>query len=112
MIEQADQRPLINKARSFLRRIGIRVSEVPSQQCPCCNYTMDRCTSVTKSTRPKEGDITICISCGKVLQFTKLLKFKQLNEQELKKIKLDDPETFEIIQQAQIALLELKLKIS
>lgn len=39
--------------------------------CPVCNSQLDAVTGITKDVKPKPGDITLCLYCGEVMEFTK-----------------------------------------
>ena len=47
---------------------------IPLDLCPCCGYSFDRASSLEPGTKPQTGDISLCISCGGVLEFDKDLK--------------------------------------
>lgn len=44
---------------------------VPPADCPECGTTLDAATCIDgdKDVRPGDGDVSICINCGVVLQF-------------------------------------------
>ncbi len=43
---------------------------IPLDACPTCGYVMDRATTLDGAdVTPKPDDLTICMSCGDVLQF-------------------------------------------
>jgi len=39
----------------------------PVQRCPVCGHLLDRTAGGAE--RPKEGDVTVCVSCAEPLQF-------------------------------------------
>lgn len=38
--------------------------------CPHCKTKLDGYTSLDEGSRPTSGDVTVCVSCSSVLQFT------------------------------------------
>lgn len=52
--------------------------------CPKCNFVLDAATSLEDiCTKPRPGDITICINCGSVLKFTEDFSLEALSEEEI-----------------------------
>ena len=45
-------------------------------QCPSCNKLLDGFTSIQLGHEPKPGDISVCLYCRKVLEFTNNMKLK------------------------------------
>lgn len=39
-------------------------------KCPTCGYEMDAATAIAGDGRPSVGDISLCINCGEVLEFS------------------------------------------
>lgn len=39
-------------------------------KCPTCGYECDAATCIHGEHRPRPGDISLCINCGDVLQFS------------------------------------------
>jgi hypothetical protein len=51
--------------------------------CPCCGYVVDTATAVgSRVSKPKAGDLTICLRCGEILKFNAELRLEMfpLNE--------------------------------
>jgi len=46
----------------------ITSTRLPSSACPVCGTLLDAATGKT-GTRPKPGDLTLCIKCGEILIF-------------------------------------------
>lgn len=38
-------------------------------KCPECGYRMDAATATRGNARPRPGDLTLCLSCGAILEF-------------------------------------------
>jgi len=57
--------------------------------CPACGHELDAATSVFDKVRPTPGDVTVCINCAALLQFTDDLSFKLANTHELTLTVLD-----------------------
>ena len=72
-----------------------KITESP---CPNCNYNLDVAFGIGNNTRPKEGDITVCISCGHPALFTSDMKLTPVPAEHLANV-LNDPR----IRQAQEA---------
>jgi hypothetical protein len=60
---------------------GINI--LPARKCPTCGYEMDgtarirdRDDKVMGDLPPEVGDITLCVNCGEVLEFTEGLKLQ------------------------------------
>ena len=47
---------------------------------------MDRASGVDTQSSPSPGDITLCIRCGHVMAFDEGLRFRQLNDEEIKDV--------------------------
>ena len=48
---------------------------IPSSYCPTCKTRLDACMGVDhkEKPQPQPGDVTICVHCKEVLQFTNTL---------------------------------------
>ena len=42
-----------------------------TNNCPKCNSLLDDVTAMEDGTMPEAGDITLCLYCGEILEFTK-----------------------------------------
>jgi hypothetical protein len=45
-------------------------TRLPSTACSSCGYVFDAVSSMYESATPKDGDVSMCISCGQVMVFT------------------------------------------
>ena len=66
---------------------------LPASRCPECSYEMDAATicdeDAKKVTRPKPGDVSVCIKCGAALEFAenmtlRLLDFESVDDDDTK----------------------------
>jgi phage FluMu protein Com len=74
-------------------------------KCPSCNAELDSATCITDNdAKPEAGDISICPSCGEINQFDNDLNLVILPSSKLKRIKLENPEDYEIIMDAVIMI--------
>lgn len=46
-------------------------TEIPEQRCLTCGYKMDRSSDAISDQKPREGDFSMCLSCGAVTIFNK-----------------------------------------
>lgn len=53
--------------------------------CPRCNKTLDG-WSHEGNAKPKKGDVTVCVYCSAVLQFTKKLRLKHASAKAIAEI--------------------------
>jgi hypothetical protein len=44
-------------------------TRLPADNCPWCGYLIDAASPIDGKATPKPSDITLCLSCGSVLQF-------------------------------------------
>lgn len=51
--------------------------------CLNCKKELDAATGVNNKSKPKKGDITICIACGHVMCFSLDLKLAELSDEEI-----------------------------
>jgi len=76
-----------------------------SYSCPKCGKVMDAATSaINDAAPPRAGDISICLYCRNVAEFTADLKLRTLTDSDIAKLK---PEHRAIIALTQIQLEEL-----
>jgi len=56
---------------------------IPASRCPACSYEMDAATCVdengTKRSRPKPGDVSVCIKCGAILEYSENMILQPLD---------------------------------
>lgn len=61
-----------------------------SSYCPCCDHRLDASFEAKgQNIDPKPGDLSICIYCLAILEYQKDLTFKELLEEDLKKMDLE-----------------------
>jgi hypothetical protein len=66
---------------------------VPKQNCPVCKHILSAVGTLAGDVpTPVAGDVTVCLECGALLEFTKKLALRLIDERKL------DPETFKEIQ--------------
>ena len=85
--------------------MNVPTHHLASYTCPKCGKVMDAATSVLHDpTQPKAGDISICLYCRNVAEFTADLTLRTLTNSDIAKLK---PEHRAIIALTQIQLEEL-----
>lgn len=57
-------------------------TQVPECTCPCCGYKLSAATPVEGTHNPRPGDVSVCLNCGHMLQFTDNLSVKSVTEDE------------------------------
>lgn len=57
--------------------------------CPQCGYHLDAATGINGDTIPESGDISICVNCAAILEFTEDLTLQILSKEELRKLTKD-----------------------
>jgi Na+-translocating ferredoxin:NAD+ oxidoreductase RNF subunit RnfB len=57
----------------------------PASPCTACGYICDMASCVTDDDAriPAPGDISVCLKCGHMMGFTKDLKLRDLNDEEM-----------------------------
>ncbi|KKL52743.1 hypothetical protein LCGC14_2282390 [marine sediment metagenome] len=62
-------------------------------KCPYCNYEADLHETLDEQTNPEEGEISFCINCGEVSEYTEdglkkadVFSFNKETQQEIKDI--------------------------
>jgi hypothetical protein len=74
-------------------------------KCPSCKTELDEATCITdENARPEAGDISICFSCGEINQFDNDLNLVILPSSKLTRIRLENPEDYELIMDAVIMI--------
>lgn len=68
---------------------------VPPEPCPHCGAVHDGAGSLIHDSRPKPGDVTVCILCAGVGEFTEDLKLRPLSD--------SDIATFDVSVQTELA---------
>lgn len=66
-------------------------TELPSgSKCPWCRHALELASGAFEpNAKPKPGDFTICIKCGKILRFRERLALGKLEYQDLEEIDAD-----------------------
>lgn len=65
-------------------------TRLPECACLQCGKVMDAASHPEDDTKtPRPGDVTICLYCGFLMAFTDDLGFRELTEEELGEIPLD-----------------------
>lgn len=49
---------------------------MPQCRCPECGYIVDSARCMETSAEPSSGDVSLCLNCGSVNQFTDILTLK------------------------------------
>lgn len=55
-------------------------------KCPYCGYEMDSSAGAFQDSEPKEGDVSLCISCAGILVFNEQLQAVQPSQKEAEEI--------------------------
>lgn len=61
----------------------------PENICPSCYRKLDMANDPEEKFVPKKGDLTVCIYCQEVLEFTDDLNIKKLSEETYNKLSND-----------------------
>ena len=73
-------------------------------KCLRCHHKLDAASCLADDAAvPKPGDITICIKCGYLMTFADDLSFRDLTEEEILEVPLDEVSRF---QNARKAIME------
>jgi hypothetical protein len=90
--------------------VDLKETRMEPNPCLNCGTVLDAATSVNKENDlvPYEGAISICFNCGHIMAFGKDLKFRELNDEEIKDIAGD--KTLIAAQKARAAVLNKKKK--
>ena len=62
----------------------------PETKCLRCQHKVDAATHPRDGSAPVPGDATICVYCGYLMAFTDDMTFRELTEEELKELPLDE----------------------
>lgn len=80
---------------------------IPKQKCPFCGYEMDRADPMQRS-RPKTGDVSLCLKCMEISLFTKDLALRPPTDEEI--ISIQRSRAWGLIERIRIAHLKLNVK--
>lgn len=69
---------------------------VPKACCPECHAELDTATSARGDYTPAQGDVSVCVYCGALLQFDPSLVLVPLSEDELESL---DDEIVQVLKQ-------------
>lgn len=70
-------------------------------RCPSCTKLLNGFTGVSTDDKPSDGDVTVCVYCFSVCQYEKnLTNLRLLTQEELLKLKKENPEDFAMIKEA------------
>jgi hypothetical protein len=61
-------------------------SRVPGYECPCCKRMLDGAAAPGADYVPSEGDITICLYCATILEYSQGMALQMLTEAKKKEI--------------------------
>jgi len=78
---------------------------LPESECPSCGYRVDAASGISTDEAPKPGDVTLCMKCGQVMQFTATLGVRGVQPASIPGI---DRATMRNIRRAQRAIAILK----
>jgi hypothetical protein len=71
--------------------------QVPVSKCLRCQTKIGAATGIGAKT-PKENDISICMICGLIMQYTEELTLRQADADISESIKKEQPDTWLLIQ--------------
>lgn len=80
----------------------MKTTTVPDQVCGTCGYKMDAASDLEGQRSPKNGDVSICISCAAINIFDAQLKLVKPDDGQLLDLMLSDD--WRDIQRAQRAV--------
>jgi hypothetical protein len=72
----------------------------PKSDCPLCGITLNAATGIKPDSRPKPGDLSVCMRCGTLLCWTSAWRLRRLRPAEQAALQRDDPETWVALLQA------------
>ncbi|HTH42901.1 MAG TPA: hypothetical protein VL498_07035 [Terracidiphilus sp.] len=69
--------------------------------CPQCRHELDAATKVTGNAGgPDPGDLTVCLNCGTILQFTPALALERASRETLSDFLQKEPNNFIMLMRA------------
>jgi hypothetical protein len=63
-------------------------------KCPICNYSAEQATSFNDNSKPKPGDLAMCINCSSLNEYELIngkMKLIPVNESTVDKLKTEAP---------------------
>jgi hypothetical protein len=75
-------------------------SPIPPHTCPVCHNTMDRttCMNDDPDLQPRDGDFTVCVSCGAIGVFDKDAVIHTASTEEIREMMRDFPDTWKQVE--------------
>jgi hypothetical protein len=58
-------------------------TRLKASPCPCCGYELDAATAAFEDVRPAQGDLTVCIKCAALLEFTHDMRYAPADTRKL-----------------------------
>jgi hypothetical protein len=80
---------------------------LPEGKCPHCGHRLDSASHMTERVKPRPGDLTICMACASVLRFDGALTVRQVSDEQLRRIRKQEPETGAEVMKLQRAILDM-----
>jgi len=72
-------------------------TRLPEAECLRCRKKVDAASCIADDgAAPEPGDVTICIFCGYLMTFADDLSFRELTEEEILELPLDEISRFQI----------------
>lgn len=81
--------------------------------CPNCGYELSGATCIEKGKaklKPKQGDLSVCLGCGIILEFTSELKTKMVSNKDLAELTNQFPETWMLLDRARNLVWEMRIQ--
>lgn len=60
----------------------MKTTKTPPSKCPACGEPTDAATATGRGTRPREGDASMCLSCGHMMIFNADLTMRNPTDEE------------------------------
>lgn len=89
------------------------MNKTNSLPCPNCGYELSGATCIEpgkEKAKPKEGDLSVCLGCGIILEFTKELKTKMVSNVDLAKLAEEFPGTWMLLDRARNLIWEMRIQ--
>lgn len=84
-----------------------RTFDTPGLVCPVCHTELDAATNVEDDQAPKPGDVTICVYCATVMEFTEG-GLRIMSQEELDAV---HPETIRLVNEVAARCRKAKSKL-
>ena len=79
------------------------MNRIPRTECPICGYAMDEATGVEPGAGPREGSLSLCLSCGELMVFRADLTQRRMTAAEIAQVR-QDQETWALVQRARAVI--------